>query len=56
VLGSVMRIEASEDSIAQIRVYALCPDVVREVAEELGRTLSPLQLYRFPFPMESVDA
>ena len=47
--GSVMRIDAAEDRIARILVYALCPDVVAEAAGELGRPVSPVQMYRFPF-------
>ncbi len=49
VVGSVMRLEDLDGSIARIRVYALCPDVVKEVADELGLPLSPMQLYRLPF-------
>jgi RNA polymerase sigma-70 factor (ECF subfamily) len=48
VVGSVMRFEVLEERIARIRVYALCPDVVEEVATELGLPLSPLRMYRFP--------
>ena len=48
VVGSVMRFEDEGDRVARIRVYALCPDVVAEVAGELGRAVSPLQFYRFP--------
>ena len=47
-LSSVMRFEASGGKVAGIRVYALCPDVVAEVAEELGLKPSPLRMYRFP--------
>jgi RNA polymerase sigma-70 factor (ECF subfamily) len=32
VVGSVMRVEARDGVVARIRVYALCPDVVAEVA------------------------
>jgi RNA polymerase sigma-70 factor (ECF subfamily) len=48
VVGSVMRFEDEDERIARIRVYALCPDVVAEVAGELGRAVSPVQMYRFP--------
>lgn len=47
-VGSVMRIETQEERVARIRVYALCPDVVLEVAQELGRPVAPSGLYRFP--------
>jgi hypothetical protein len=43
-----MRIEAEEGSIRRIRVYALCPDVVREVGARLGHPTQTLG-YRFPF-------
>ncbi len=49
VVGGVMRFEVSEGAVARIRVYALCPDVVEEVARELGRAVSPMGTYRFPF-------
>ncbi len=47
-LQSVMRIEETVGSVSRIFVYALCPDVVREVGERLG---IPSQSwgYRFPF-------
>ena len=44
----MMRFEEQESAVARIRVYALCPDVVEEVAGELGRPVSPLRMYRFP--------
>ena len=47
-VGAVMRFEELEGAVARIRVYALCPDVVDEVASELGRPVSPLRMYRFP--------
>jgi RNA polymerase sigma-70 factor (ECF subfamily) len=49
VVGSVMRFGIVDDAVARIRVYALCPDVVEEVANDLGRPLSPIRMYRFPF-------
>ena len=48
VVGSVMRFEVVDERIARIRVYALCPDVIEEVATELRRPVSPLRMYRFP--------
>ena len=48
VVGSLMRIEARDGAIALIRVYALCPDVIADVANELGRKASPVCFYRFP--------
>lgn len=44
---SLMRCATVEDRIAEVRVYAFCPDTVREVAAALGRTAAPLGLYRF---------
>lgn len=49
VVGSVMRLDDVDGAISRVRVYALCPDVVAEVADELGLPLSPVRLYRFPF-------
>jgi RNA polymerase sigma-70 factor (ECF subfamily) len=45
---SVMRLETEDDRVSHIRVYAFCPDAVKEVAASLGRPTSPLGLYRFP--------
>ena len=52
VLGSVMRFRTEEGRVRRIQVYALAPDVVGEVAEELGRVQSPVRFYRFPFRMQ----
>lgn len=46
-VGSVMRFVTVADRVAEVRVYAFCPDAVREVAAALGRTAAPLGLYRF---------
>ena len=56
VVGSVMRIEEREGAIARVRVYALCPDVIAEVASELGREASPVRFYRFPIRPNSAPA
>ncbi len=48
VVGAVMRVDELDGAISRIRVYALCPDVVEEVATELGRKVGPLRMYRFP--------
>jgi RNA polymerase sigma-70 factor (ECF subfamily) len=40
-LTSVMRLETEGDRIARIRVYAFCPDTVREVGEAFGLTAAP---------------
>jgi RNA polymerase sigma-70 factor (ECF subfamily) len=45
---SVMRLQTEDDRVSRIRVYAFCPDAVREVASALGRPPAPLGLYRFP--------
>jgi RNA polymerase sigma-70 factor, ECF subfamily len=45
---SVMRIETDDDHVALIRVYAMCPDTVREVAAALGRPYASMGWYRFP--------
>jgi RNA polymerase sigma-70 factor (ECF subfamily) len=45
---SVMRLETDDNRVSQVRVYAFCPDAVREVAETLGRPVATLGLYRFP--------
>jgi hypothetical protein len=49
-LTSLMRIEAAEGLVRRITVYALCPDVVREVGEHLGLELRTFG-YRFPFDL-----
>jgi RNA polymerase sigma-70 factor (ECF subfamily) len=46
-IGSVMRLETAEDRVARVRVYAFCPDAVREVAAALGRPALTRGLYRF---------
>jgi hypothetical protein len=43
-----MRLEEEDASVRRIVVYALCPDVVREVGAELGLPTKTLG-YRFPF-------
>jgi len=48
-LTSVMRAEEQDGHVQRLRVYALCPDVVREVGEALRRKLAPSWGYRFPF-------
>jgi len=51
-LTSVMRIEDEDDRIRRIRVYALCPDVVREVGACLDLPTQTMR-YRFPFDVSS---
>ncbi len=46
-IGSIMRFATVDDRIASIRVYAFCPEAIREVAAGLGRPAAPLGLYRF---------
>jgi RNA polymerase sigma-70 factor (ECF subfamily) len=48
---SVMRLEAGDGRVERVRVYAMCPDVVREVGEALGQKLAPPFGYRFPFDL-----
>jgi RNA polymerase sigma-70 factor (ECF subfamily) len=48
---SVMRLETHEERVSRIRVYAMCPDAVREVATALGRPFASLGIYRFPYPL-----
>jgi RNA polymerase sigma-70 factor (ECF subfamily) len=45
---SVMRLETCDDRVARLRVYAACPDTVREVAERLGRPCATMGLYHWP--------
>ncbi len=45
---SVMRLETDEDRIARLRVYAMCPDTVREIAERLGRPYGSMGFYHLP--------
>ena len=45
---SVMRIESEDQFVSRIRVYAMCPDTVREVAAALGRPCATLGWYRLP--------
>jgi RNA polymerase sigma-70 factor (ECF subfamily) len=49
VLSSVMRFEECEGRIAGVRVYAMCPETVHEVGEELGypTTADPYALVAF---------
>ena len=49
-LTSLMRIEEAEGRVRRIHVYALCPDVVREVGEHLGHPTRSFG-YRFPFDL-----
>jgi RNA polymerase sigma-70 factor (ECF subfamily) len=49
VLTSVMRIDGEDDRVRRIRVYALCPDVVREVGDHLGL---PVQTLGYHFPLD----
>jgi len=41
MLSSVMRFETESDKIARIRVYAFCPDAVREVGAAFGLAAAP---------------
>jgi RNA polymerase sigma-70 factor (ECF subfamily) len=52
MLTSVMRIEGGGQTVERIHVYALCPDVVREVATHLGLEFQTLG-YRFPFDVSA---
>lgn len=53
-LTSVMRIEEAEARVHRIVVYALCPDVVREVGDALGHPTQTLG-YRFPFDVSAAS-
>lgn len=46
VLGSVMRLEEEGGHISSVRAYALCPETVREIGDELGWPTDP-DPYRF---------
>jgi hypothetical protein len=46
-VASVMRLDTVEDRVARIRVYAFCPDAVREIAAALDRPAATLGLCRF---------
>jgi RNA polymerase sigma-70 factor (ECF subfamily) len=50
-LVSVMRLEERDGRVERVRVYAMCPDVVREVGEALNQKLAPPFGYRFPFDL-----
>jgi RNA polymerase sigma-70 factor (ECF subfamily) len=52
-IGSVMRFETEGEQISNIRVYAMCPDAVREVAESLGRPVALMGWYHFPTAMHA---
>jgi RNA polymerase sigma-70 factor (ECF subfamily) len=52
-LTSVMRIEEAEARVQRIVVYALCPDVVREVGDALGHPTMTLG-YHFPFDVSAM--
>ncbi|HTO55577.1 MAG TPA: RNA polymerase sigma factor [Myxococcota bacterium] len=52
-VGSLMRFETDGDRISHIRVYAACPDTVREVGETLGRKVAVLGMYRFPGALQA---
>jgi len=52
-VGSLMRFETDGERISHIRVYAMCPDTVREVAESLGRPAALMGLYHFPASMHA---
>ena len=43
-----MRLETCDDRIARLRVYAMCPDTVRDVAERLGRPCGSMGMYHLP--------
>jgi len=45
---SVMRLETDEQHVSRIRVYAMCPDSVREVAAAFGRPCGTMGFYRLP--------
>ena len=49
-LTSLMRIEATDGLVRRISVYALCPDVVREVGAHFGLKTQSFG-YRFPFDL-----
>ena len=51
-LTSVMRLEEGDALVQRIRVYALCPDVVREIGAALGHPTRTLG-YRFPFDVSA---
>ncbi|HTO08218.1 MAG TPA: RNA polymerase sigma factor [Myxococcota bacterium] len=52
-VGSLMRFETDADRISHVRVYATCPDAVREVADRLGRPSALLGFYHFPASMHA---
>lgn len=45
---SVMRLEASQDAVQSVLVYALCPDTVAEIGAAFGCQVRTMG-YRFPF-------
>jgi hypothetical protein len=47
-VSSVMRLETQDDRVSLIRVYAMCSDTVREVAEALGRPYGSMGMYHLP--------
>src|SRR5262245_51521663 len=52
-LTSVMRLEERDGSVRRIVVYALCPDVVREIGAHLGHPTQSLG-YRFPIDVTTL--
>jgi RNA polymerase sigma-70 factor (ECF subfamily) len=47
-VASVMRLETDDEHVARVRVYAMCPDTVREVAATLGRPYGGRGMYHLP--------
>jgi RNA polymerase sigma-70 factor (ECF subfamily) len=45
---SVMRLETDDEHVSRVRVYAMCPDTVREVVARLGRSYGARNLYHLP--------
>ena len=45
---SVMRLETCDDRISRLRVYAMCPDTISEVADRLGRRCAKMGMYHLP--------
>src|SRR5262249_17377445 len=45
---SVMRLETEGEHVARLRVYAMCPDTVRDVAASLGRPYGGIPFYHLP--------
>jgi hypothetical protein len=45
---SVMRLETCDNRAARLRVYAMCPHTIREVADLLVRPCAAMGMYHLP--------